>query len=252
MYKFSLINKTKIFCLVLFLSLIGLSPEMQAQPWVMQASQGGFILKKVVSDTAVATGQPISYTIYYTIPAGATNVTITDNLAPGGMFLGSSYNNACGTPTVVSPILNQMGGLFSLSWASVPMGCTGSFTIIVAFPNGTTCPGTMLRNNVCLSGTLAGKLYEFCTDYVGVKAIAVNPWHINKYPLGTAWVGGACPYASGSDTITYQICVYKDVGTTGQLNLDNGIVRDTLPAGAQLLSSTCGATQSGNVITWNV
>jgi fimbrial isopeptide formation D2 family protein len=252
MRKVSKFLKTNLFCLVVVLSLFGFSLEMKAQSWVTQASQGGFIIKKVLSDTAVATGQPVSYTIYYTIPAGATNVTITDNLSPLGMFLGESHNNVCGPPTVLSPTLNQMGGTYSLNWTGVPNGCTGSFTITEAFPNGTTCPGTTLRNNVCISGTLAGKLYEFCTDYVNVTAIAVNPWHINKYPLGVAWQGGTCPYASASDTITYQICVYKDVGTTGQLNLNNGVVRDTLPTGAVLVSSTCGATQTGNVITWNV
>ncbi|MBI5323698.1 MAG: T9SS type A sorting domain-containing protein [Ignavibacteriae bacterium] len=252
MQKFSLFWKTSLFCLIVFLSLFGLSQNLQAQSWVQEATQGGFIIKKVVSDTAVCTGQPFSYTIYYTIPAGATNVTIIDNLAPGGMFLGASYSSACGTPTVVSPTINQMGGTYSLSWASVPTGCTGSFTITIAFPNGTTCPGTTLRNNVCIMGTLDNKLYEFCTGYVNVTALANNPWHINKYPLGVAWQGGNCPYASASDTITYQICVYKDVGTTCQLNLVSGVVKDTLPAGAVLVSSTCGATQTGNVITWNV
>ncbi|TAL67111.1 MAG: T9SS type A sorting domain-containing protein [Bacteroidetes bacterium] len=252
MSKFLVSIKTNLFCLAVFLSLFGLGLNVQAQSWSQEATQGGFIIKKVVSDTTVCTGQPFSYTIYYTIPAGATNVTIIDNLAPGGMFLSASYNNACGTPTVVTPTLNQMGGTYSLFWASVPNGCTGSFTITEAFPNGTTCPGTVLRNNVCIQGTLNNKLYEFCTDYVNITAMAVNPWHINKYPIGVAWQGGNCPYASASDTITYQICVYKDVGTTCQLNLVNGIVRDTLPAGAILVSSTCGASQTGNVITWNV
>ncbi|OGU10284.1 MAG: hypothetical protein A2X61_15205 [Ignavibacteria bacterium GWB2_35_12] len=252
MQKFSIFFKTKLFCLVVFLSLLGISQNIKAQSWVQEATQGGFIIKKVVSDTAVCTGQPFSYTIYYTIPAGATNVTIIDNLAPGGMFLGASYSIACGTPTVVAPTINQMGGTYSLSWASVPTSCTGSFTISIAFPNGTTCPGTTLRNNVCLMGTLDNKLYEFCTGYVNVTAIANNPWHVNKYPLGVAWQGGNCPYASASDTITYQICVYKDVGTTCQLNLVNGVVTDTLPTGAVLVSSNCGATQTGNVVTWLV
>jgi uncharacterized repeat protein (TIGR01451 family) len=244
--------KTTLFYFAVFLTLITANLAVQAQSWVSEATQGGFIIKKVVSDTTIASGLPFSYTVYYTIPAGATNVTIADQIPAGVMFLSQSFNNACGTPTVVSPAVNQMGGTYSLSWASVPMGCTGSFTITVAFPNGITCPGASVRNNVCLMGMLAGKNYEFCTGYVNTKALAVNPWHINKYPIGAAWQGGNCQYASSSDTITYQICVYKDVGNTGQLNLVAGVVTDTLPTGAQLVNSNCGATQTGNVITWSV
>lgn len=237
----------------LFLFLLTFSVGYSnAQSWSSQASQGGFILNKVVSDTTIATGQTFSYTVYFTIPAGATNVTINDVLPPNLVYMSSSVNNACGTPTVNAPPVNSQGGTLSVFWASVPGGCTSSLTITVAFPNGVTCPGTMARNQACIQGTLAGKVYEFCTGFVITTATAVNPWHINKYPIGLAWMGGNCPWATSNDTVTYQICVYKDVGTTGQLNLVSGVVTDTLPTGAQLISSTCGATQSGNVITWNV
>ncbi|MBX3043692.1 MAG: T9SS type A sorting domain-containing protein [Candidatus Kapabacteria bacterium] len=247
----SLIKKSKLYLFALMLLLIA-GIDSYSQSWVAEAQQEGFILKKVVSDTTIATGQPFSYTIYFTIPAGATNVTITDALPSSLTFLGHSITGACGTPTVTAPAINAMGGTFSVSWASLPSGCTGSFTISVAFPNGTTCPGVSARNNVCMFGTLAGKTYEFCTPYVSTSAIATNPWGINKYPLGAAWQGGNCQYLTANDTITYQVCVYKSVGTTGQLNLVSGLVTDTLPAGAQLVSSNCGATQSGNIITWNV
>ncbi|MBS3999741.1 MAG: T9SS type A sorting domain-containing protein [Desulfobulbaceae bacterium] len=251
MLRYSLTKKFSI-AFLLFLIPILMSLEANSQSWVAQNQQDGFILKKVVSDTTIATGQPFSYTIYFTIPAGATNVTITDQIPVGLQFLAHSFTSACGTPTVVAPAVNAMGGTYSLSWASLPSGCTGSFTVTVAFPNGVTCPGTSVRNNVCLIGMLNGKDYDFCTPFVTTIATAVNPWGINKYPLGVSWQGGNCPYATGNDTITYQVCVYKSVGTTGQLNLVNGVVRDTLPTGAVLVNSNCGATQSGNIITWNV
>lgn len=239
---------------LLLLLLISISSfsMLKSQSWVSEVSQGGFILKKVVSDTLVQSGQNFSYTIYYTIPAGATNVSISDNLPPALLYLGNTVNSACGTPTVTAPAINSQGGLFSLSWASVPSGCSGSFTITVAFPNGVTCPGNMVRNNACIVATYQNKNYEFCTGYVLTKATASNPWHIVKYPVGLANISGSCNWATGSDTVTYQVTVYKNVGTTGQLNLVNGIVTDTLPAGAVLVSSTCGATQSGNIVTWSV
>lgn len=220
--------------------------------YVSEASDTGFWIQKVVSDTTISTGQTFSYTIYYSIPAGATNITIEDTIPNNLMFVSATYTNSCGTPTVSSPLPNQMGGVYSLSWTSVPYACSGSFTIVVEFPNGITCPGTEANNLVCLEGQLDGKPYQICTKNVTTVAIAHNPWHIYKAPLNLAYNSNNNCYVSGSDTIAYRLCVYKDVGTTGQLNLLSGIVTDTLPAGALLVNSNCGATQVGRVIQWNI
>jgi uncharacterized repeat protein (TIGR01451 family) len=248
------LSKTALLIVAATVAFLSSTTSSEAQSWVAQNQQDGFILKKVVSDTMIATGQPFSYTVYFTIPAGATNVTITDAIPSSLVFLGHSFTSACGTPIVTAPAINSLGGTYSLSWASFSSGgCSGSFTVTVAFPNGTTCPGTTARNRVCITAkTVSGTAIDLCTPFVSTSASATNPWKINKYPVGAAWQGGTCPYASGSDTITWQICVYKDPGVTGQLNLVGGIVKDTLPAGAVLVSSNCGATQSGNIITWNV
>ncbi|RPI64919.1 MAG: DUF11 domain-containing protein, partial [Ignavibacteriae bacterium] len=185
-------------------------------------------------------------------PAGATNVTISDVLPSTLEFLSASFTSPCGAPTVVAPAVNSMGGTYSLSWASVPGGCSGSFTITVRFPTGITCPGTTARNRVCDTAMLNGTPIDLCTPFVSTSALATDPWEVNKWVVGAAYQGGACPYATGDSVISYQVCVYKNVGTTGQMNLVNGVVTDVLPAGAVLQSSTCGATQTGNTITWNV
>ncbi|OGU60310.1 MAG: hypothetical protein A2X64_03710 [Ignavibacteria bacterium GWF2_33_9] len=237
----------------LLLSLILITPQNSfSQSWTSTVSQDGFILQKVVSDTVIASGQPFSYTIYYSVPAGAANVMITDVLPPNLIFLGYTVGSGCSTPTVTAPAVNSMGGTINVSYASIGVSCASSITITVAFPNGITCPGTSVRNHACLYALFNGKDLNICTNDIMTTAQSSNPWHINKYPVGLAWIGGNCPWATGSDTVTYQICVYKDVGTTGQLNLLGGTVVDTLPAGAQFISSTCGATVSGNIITWNV
>ncbi|MCX6139425.1 MAG: hypothetical protein NTX15_01080 [Candidatus Kapabacteria bacterium] len=242
-----------VFLAVAITMMFAHQPEAHSQAWVAEAQQNGFTLKKVESDTAINTGQTFSYTIYFSIPAGATNVTITDVLPASLEFLGASFTSPCGAPTVVSPALNAMGGTYSLSWASVPSGCTGSFTITTQFPNGTTCNGVTARNRVCLQGTLGPiQVTDLCTPFVSIRAIAVEPWNIYKYITGAAYQGGPCPYATSDSVVTYQVCVYKNVSTTGQLNLVGGSVTDVLPTGAVLQSSTCGATQSGATITWTV
>jgi uncharacterized repeat protein (TIGR01451 family) len=188
--------------LALVFSLFVLAPSATAQSWVAEAQANGFTLKKVVSDTAINTGQTFSYTIYFSIPAGATNVTISDVLPSTLEFLSASFTSPCGAPTVVAPAVNSMGGTYSLSWASVPGGCSGSFTITVRFPNGITCPGTTARNRVCETAMLNGTPIDLCTPFVSTSALATDPWEVNKWVIGAAYQGGACPYATGDSVIS--------------------------------------------------
>ncbi|MBE0642797.1 MAG: T9SS type A sorting domain-containing protein [Bacteroidetes bacterium] len=230
---------------------VGLVSYAGAQSYVAEAGSNGFTLKKVVSDTAIATGQNFSYTIYFSIPAGATGVTITDALPPALTYQAISITSACGSPTVVTPTVGTSGTV-SLTWGTVSSGCSGSFVVTVQFPNGTTCNGVSVRNNVCMTAMLGGTPIDFCTGYVNTRAIAANPWNIGKWVIGAGTQTGPCPNVTADSVVNYQICVYKSVGVTGQLNMVNAVVYDTLPAGAQLVSSTCGATQAGNVVTWNI
>ena len=223
-----------------------------SQSFMSEAESNGFTLKKVVSDTAIATGDNFSYTIYFSIPAGATSVTITDVLPPAVSFQAISVTAACGSPTVSTPTVGSSGGTVSLNWATVPSGCSGSFVITVNFPNGVTCDGTSARNRVCLMGELGPVPVDFCTGYVATTAMAEDPWNIGKWIIGAGSQPGPCNKVTADSVVKYQVCVWKDVGTTGQLNIDNAVVTDTLPPGAVLVSSTCGMTQTGNVLTWNV
>ncbi len=233
------------------LLLLGTASQANAQSYIAEAQSNGFTLKKVVSDTAIATGQNFSYTIYFSIPAGATSVTITDALPPSVTFQAISITSACGAPVTTTPAVGVSGPV-SLSWASVPSGCSGSFVVTVQFPNGITCNGTTARNNVCMVANLGPIKIDFCTGYVSTRAIASDPWHIGKWVIGAGTQAGPCPNITADSIITYQICVYKNVGVTGQLNMANAVVYDTLPAGATLVNSNCGATQSGNVVTWTI
>ncbi len=244
-----------IFTAVLLSSIA----SAQQNPNIAEATHPlGFTLKKVVSNTTIPTGAPFSYTIYFSFPAGTQNVTITDVLPPPLLFHSLSVTNACGsfTPSTPSPGTN---GTVSVTWNSLPpSGCSGSLTIVVSFPNGTTCNGTSVRNRVCLVGTVLlpqgqQQTAEFCTPFVSTTAQASNPWTIDKQVLNSTYIGGGCQRALNSDTVAYAICVSKTPGTQGQLNLVNGIVTDVLPAGAQFISASCpGVSVSGNTITWNV
>jgi uncharacterized repeat protein (TIGR01451 family)/fimbrial isopeptide formation D2 family protein len=224
--------------------------------FMQEANSNGFFLKKVVSDTTIQSGQSFTYTIYFSFPANANSVTITDVLPAQLVFQGYAVSAVCGTMNVLSaPTVGNAGGTLQLGFPSTPAGCSGSISMTVNFPNGTTCNGEGVRNRVCLVGKVGTANVDLCTGFVSTSAKATDPWHLNKYVLNAAYQGGNCPNVTLDSVITYRIYAWKDVGTTGQLNLANAFVYDTLPAGAVLTGTpSCGANmlQSGNVITWNV
>jgi uncharacterized repeat protein (TIGR01451 family) len=219
------------------------------------ASQNGFILKKTTTNTTIQTGVNFSYNIDFTIPAGATNVVITDILPAPLTYQAITFTAPCGAPpSVITPTIGT-NGTVSLTFASVPAGCTGSLSITVQFPNGTTCNGAVVGNKACLTGKVGPLGAQFCTESVSTTAQAINPWHINKYLLSNSPTG-SCSNSITNDTARYQFCVWKNVGTTGQLNLLNGTVTDVLPAGAVILSSSCPYTVATvgtqQTVTWNL
>lgn len=178
----------------------------------------GFWLKKVVSNTQIPSGVTFSYTIYFSFPAGTQNVTITDVLPPALAFQSLSVTSAC-PPTSTNTPPPGSNGTVSVSWGALPNGCSGSMTIVVSFPNGTTCNGTQVRNRACLWGTVIinGQPIsrEFCTPYVTTTAQAASTWSIQKQLLGSTYVGGNCRVRSPDDTATYLICVIQQPRAMG-------------------------------------
>ncbi len=239
-----------IFCLFC-LSIPGMMHAQNPTTVTNTVNANGFAVKKQVSNSTVPSGVVFTYTIFYTIPAGATSIVITDQVPASLVIDGVVPGTGCGTPTV-----STAGNLVSYSLASVTSGCSGTFQINVHFPAGTTCPGTTARNQVCLEAKNQPKL---CTDFVSTTATANNPFAISKGVTGLSWnpQNNGCQYIMAlGGNVTYNLMVYKaspyQGNDDGQINLNSAIVTDVLPAGATLVSSTCGVTQSGNTLTWNV
>jgi uncharacterized repeat protein (TIGR01451 family) len=248
--------KFRFLSILLAFMFLYKSTTTQAQSYFAEANSNGFYLKKVVSDTVINTGQTFTYTIYFSIPAGATAVNVSDVIPASLTYHGYTVTAPCGTMNVTSaPTVGSQGGTLALNFPSVATGCSGSISITVSFPNGTTCNNVFANNVACMTGRLGNASVDFCTKGINTQAKAINPWHLNKYVLNTAYQGGACQNVTLDSIITYRLYAWKDVGTTGQLNIYNGVVTDVLPAGAVLIGTpSCGAamTQSLNTITWNI
>lgn len=219
---------------------------------------GGYSIKKVVSNVSIASGVNFSYTILFTAPAGATTVTIKD-IIPASLEVVLPFPTAAPV-NGVTPSLTVTGGVGSqvvdYTLSSLPPGSasSGSFTIVVKFPEGTTCNGATARNRI---GILTDDWHY--TPYVSTSATAADPWKVVKSIVSGPVVnpgGGACGYLmEAGDTVTYRLSVLKNSpyygNVVGQQNMSSALVTDVLPAGAIMLSSTCGIpANSTGTITW--
>ncbi|HKJ42424.1 MAG TPA: hypothetical protein VKA27_10050, partial [Sunxiuqinia sp.] len=243
---------------MLILLFSGMSSYAQSSTNEAIWSGDGYSLKKVVSNNTIASGVSFSYTIIFTAPAGATTVTIQD-IVPASLDIVTVP-----TPSSVggvTPAVTVSGQTVTYTLNSLPSGTahSGSFTIVVQFPPGTTCPDESARNR---AGIRIGDIWHY-TPYVSTVATADDPWKVTKSILSGAVVnpqGGGCGYLmNAGDTIKYRLVVLKDNpyygNVIGQQNASGAVVTDLLPAGAIMIGSTANvgsANQSGSTITWTL
>ena len=234
--------------------------QVQAQiPNEAEWNGGGFSLKKITSNTTIPSGVNFSYTIMFSAPAGATTINIADEI-PASLVVVSvpTPANVNGvTPSVTisgTPGINEVVS-YSLTGLPVGSASSGSFTIVVKFPEGITCNGTAARNRARI---LTDDWHY--TPFVSTTATADNPWKVVKSILSGPVVnpsGGSCGYLiEPGYTLTYRLSVLKKSpyygNVVGQQNMTSAVVTDVLPAGAIMLTSTCGIpANSTGTITWN-
>lgn len=224
--------------LSLFFNLLVFTGLLQAQNTTTPVvSQNGVTLQKMVSQSTVPSGVTFTYTIAYSVPAGATSVVITD-VIPAPLIVDLITPLGCGTGTFTTvPSATPAGTLLTYTFTAIPAGgCSGTFQVNVHFPGGTTCPQTTVRNRASISAvTLAGNV-NLSTEFVSTSALAANPWVLAKQvmPQDSVWYsGGTCPYSSIKNKIRYRLRVSKNTfTTTGVLNLVNGVVTDLVNASA--------------------
>jgi uncharacterized repeat protein (TIGR01451 family) len=248
-----------IITLIIVLLTTILPNSVNAQTQGNEATWNGFgySLKKVVSNTTIPSGVNFSYTILFTAPAGATTVNIQDQI-PSALVVVNVP-----TPAIVNgvtPVVATTGPVGSqvvtYSLTGLPAGnaSSGSFTIVVKFPEGTTCNGAAARNRAGIQ-TSADWNY---TPFVTTTATAVDPWVISKSILSGPVVnpnGGNCGYQMNiNTTVVYRLVVMKANGywgnVVGQMNMNSASVSDIFPVGAVVGTLPAGVTISSNTITW--
>ncbi|MBP7505659.1 MAG: hypothetical protein KA780_09455, partial [Prolixibacteraceae bacterium] len=107
----------------------------------------GWSIKKVVSNLSIQSGVNFSYTILFSAPAGTASIAIQDLVPPA---LDIVNVTAAGPVLGVPPVIawNNTTKIVTYNLSSLPATGppSGSFTIVVKFPEGVTCNGVTARN----------------------------------------------------------------------------------------------------------
>ena len=152
--------------ILLLLSNIGFAQSTNEAEWNGQ----GYSLKKIVSNNSIPSGVNFSYTIIFSAPAGASNITIVDDVP---QVLGNISVPIPSPVNGVTPSVQINGNTVTYALNGLPAGVasSGSFTIVTSFPAGVTCPGTGARNRAGIY--IGDKLYH--TPFVSTSATAEDP-----------------------------------------------------------------------------
>ncbi|WP_028552775.1 SdrD B-like domain-containing protein [Paenibacillus sp. UNC451MF] len=127
---------------------------------------------------------------------------------------------------------------------AIKAGTTGTLQLNVYFPNFVTPNGT--KANV--QSRFESSQGLLMSNTVQVTATASADWEFKKERTRPITALNPKP---GSE-VEYKITFYnKNTSNFGRLELRNVVVQDTLPPGAQYVSSRPNASVAGNTVTWN-
>jgi uncharacterized repeat protein (TIGR01451 family) len=221
-----------LFTLALLAALLPVSPARAAP-----------ILRLAVelapgTTSPVPSGVPYRYRVTYECSSSSAgdiceNMVVTSQLSPNLEFVQVS-----GNADIMSSGYSPATGLATWVFKSpLPLGTTGQFEFELRYKPGSTLDGE--------SGTV--------TSTIGAGGVTVTPPGVTTPPADatdqssvtkTLVAGGA---AGGLSTYEIRVCA----GSSGALDFTDLSVVDTLPAGAELVSTSPPHTSfAGGVLTW--
>lgn len=194
----------------------------------------------------VFSGDEFTYTIKYsyssTTAHDADGVVIEDELPASVQYVAPPVTSI--DIESVSVVGQKVTFIFKDGLAA---GTTGIVKINARFPNGITPTGTTAVNSASITcPTINGGTPIVSNDVTVVSKLNPSNWSISK--MKTVPSGDPVP----GTPVTYAVTITGNSGS-GQLNLTNAALIDTLPAGAEFVSATGGGVYdlAANTITWD-
>ena len=206
-------------------------------------SAGTLQLVKSADMALSPTGSTITYTINYTCPGitgDCNGVVITDILPPSLTFIDilADANTASATYTTATR---------TATWtmdSPLTAGSTGQVKLLVRFAAKVTPDGTVASNQASGVGT---NVAPVASNVLDVTADA-NP----NFALAKTRTSGT-PVLD--QDVTYRVRI-SSANVNGILNLADGVLTDTLPAGAIFVAASNNGVHSGEAsggtVTWSL
>lgn len=213
----------------------------------LMAQQVG--VDKAVNTPTPMTGEQIVYQIDFgcsSLTTDCLGAIITDTLPSAFEFIAADpvIIQSSGGPIAFTPAYDPVAHSLTYDFTTLPEmglpdGFSGTAFFTMEIPAGDTPDGIDILNRVVIVSDNAGD----DADDVTTTPQASVQWSLSK---------SADQMIYHDRDITYTIQLCSDA-STGNLNLSNIVIKDTLPPGADFVSSNNGGVWDGNdpgVVTW--
>ena len=206
---------------------------------------------------SITTGSPFIFVIDYSISSltsNGQNVVVTVPL-PNHLLVSSGTTAIAYDKSQVVSVTNS-GGLITATLKNpINAGTTGQMQISMYYANGSTPYG--YNPNIITSITASNATVSPVFDTTNVKALAYNNILLSKSFRNYT----NPPRITTYSPVTYNLSYSNNGGSTGDLNLSNAVIVDTLPIGVNYLDATnfSGTTRTVDsisdpgftIVTWS-
>jgi len=238
----SLVNMKSVTALVLALFLSANSVRAQVDLLVTTepTSDGNHKLD------SIKTGSNFIFVIDYSISSlthNGNNVVIKVNL-PTNLTVAAGSSSIAYDHSQISSVTNSGGVVTATCINPIPAGSTGQMQISMLYTNGSTPYGYQPNIITTITGTNAN--VSPVSDTTDIKALASNSITLSK--TIKSYNSGGSLYSP----VTFNLSYNNSGGSTGNLNLYNAAIVDTLPPGVNYLDATnfTGTTRTVDSVSY--
>ncbi|MFY9586013.1 MAG: choice-of-anchor P family protein [Actinomycetota bacterium] len=222
---------------------VGECPNSQLAKAVRNVTAGEQFTADGPTTTSASPGNTIEYRLTYknTGEVAATNVVVTDTIAAKQTYVSGS----CAPPAPQT--CSVSGGILTWNIGTVAAGGSTSVTFRVTLDASFPAGPTTIKNIASVDTTEESpkSSNETTVTVTATPNSSLDKAVRNETTGGTF---GNSAIAGPGDIIEYQLTFTN----TGNVNLTNVTLTDTIAAKQTFLDCTGGCTQSGSTLTWNL
>jgi uncharacterized repeat protein (TIGR01451 family) len=207
------------------------------------------LMKGVTQSPTVQSGVPFFYTLIFTVPDGAKEVKIIDQLPTGLHLYAAPTISACGMTVTTSGAVLNTSAAMTFTIKPPITNCVGTISIPVIFPAGVTCNNTLVSNSAQLVGIDPGGVtVNLGTTTLAITATAVSPWQVEEFSTPVP-LNLTCGQTATQTKFHHRVRLNKNWSywnnVAGQLNMTMPVIRSIITN-----ANTSGTIVSNAMVTF--